>query len=96
MTQHPVLLGASKGCGYHALIRLLDPRVDWEATILLRKPESIENDPILQQYLKEGRLKIVKGDATSFEDVGKLFEERVDVVISTIGKSRMVEHELKI
>jgi NAD(P)-dependent dehydrogenase (short-subunit alcohol dehydrogenase family) len=90
MTQHAVLLGASKGCGYHALIRLLDPRLDWKATILLRKPESIENDPLLKQYLEEGRLKIVKGDATNYQDVVQLFVEKVDVVISTIGKSRMV------
>lgn len=84
-TKHAVLLGASKGCGYHALIRLLAPSLGWKATILLRKPESIQKDPFLKTYMEEGRLKIVKGDATNYQDVKGLFGEKVDVVISTIG-----------
>lgn len=88
-TKHAVLLGASKGCGYHALIRLLAPPLDWKATILLRKPETIQNDPFLKTCMEEGRLKIVRGDATNYDDVVKLFGEKVDVVISTIGKSSL-------
>jgi NAD(P)-dependent dehydrogenase (short-subunit alcohol dehydrogenase family) len=84
---HAVILGASKGCGYHALLRLLD-KPDWEATILLRKPASIESDAQLKKHLAEGRLTIVKGDATSYEDVKSLSVKKVDVVISTIGMSR--------
>lgn len=90
MTQHAVLLGASKGCGYHALIRLLAPSLDWKATILLRKPEPIQNDPFLKTCMDEGRLRIVRGDATNYDDVVKLFGEKVDVVISTIGKSSLI------
>ena len=83
---HAVILGASKGCGYHALVRLL-AIPEWTATILLRKPESIESAINLKNYLADGRLKIVKGDATSYEDVKSLFDKKVDVVISTIGTS---------
>jgi NAD(P)-dependent dehydrogenase (short-subunit alcohol dehydrogenase family) len=83
---HAVILGASKGCGYHALVRIL-ALPEWTATILLRKPEPIESDNHLKKYLADGRLKIVKGDATSYEDIKSLFDTKVDVVISTIGAS---------
>ena len=83
---HAVILGASKGCGYHALVRIL-AIPEWTATVLLRKPESIESDNHLKKYLADGKLKIVKGDATSYEDIKSLFDTKVDVVISTIGTS---------
>jgi hypothetical protein len=44
----------------------------------------------LAKYLQEGRLKIVTGDATNYQDVVQLFVEKVDVVISTIGMSPYV------
>lgn len=48
----------------------------------------IETDQRLKVYLESGRLKIVKGDATNYEDVKKLFEGvKVDVVISSVGMS---------
>jgi len=81
---HAVILGASKGCGYHALVRLL-AKPDWTATILLRKPSVLESDENLQKYLTDGSLKIVEGNATVYEDVKALFDKKVDVVISTIG-----------
>lgn len=87
---HAVLLGASRGCGYHALLRLLTPETSWSATILLRKPEIIEHDPYFQPYITSGRLQLVKGDATRYEDVKMLFEregKKVDVVISSVGES---------
>lgn len=80
---HAVILGASKGCGYHALVRLL-AIPEWSATILLRKPGIIESDENLKKYLGN-KLKIVKGDATIYEAVKSLFDKKVDVVISTIG-----------
>jgi NAD(P)-dependent dehydrogenase (short-subunit alcohol dehydrogenase family) len=86
MLHHAVLIGASKGCGYHALLRLLTPTSNWSATVLLRKPEALEQDANFAPYLKDGRLKIVKGDATNVEDVKKLFVDTVDLVISTVGK----------
>jgi len=51
---HAVILGASKGCGYHALVRIL-AIPEWTATILLRKPELIESDNHLKKYLADGR-----------------------------------------
>lgn len=85
---HAVLLGASKGSGYHAVLRLLTPTSTWSATLLLRKPEVIENDELLKPYIEGGRLKIVSGDATVYADVKRLFEGgKVDVVITSIGGS---------
>lgn len=89
---HAVILGASKGCGYHALVRLL-AIPEWTATILLRKPASIEADQNLKGYLTDGRLKIVQGDATRYEDVKSLFDKKVDVVISTIG--RLIQRSMR-
>lgn len=87
---HAVLLGASRGSGYHALLRLLTPDSDWTATLLLRKPEVIETDDLLRTYIEGGRLKIIKGDATEYGDVKRLFEgEKVDVVISSVGESTL-------
>ena len=45
-------------------------------------------DSHFKEYLEGGRLRIVKGDATKYEDVKKLFEggKKVDVVISSVGK----------
>lgn len=89
-TKHAVLLGASKGTGYHTLLNLLTPTSGWSATLLLRKPEVIETDSHFKEYLEGGRLRIVKGDATSYDDVKRLFVEggkKVDVVISSVGMS---------
>jgi hypothetical protein len=88
MAQHAVLLGASKGAGYHALLRLLTPDSTWSATVLLRKPEVIEKDENFAPYINDGRLRIVQGDATNVEDVKKLFKDKTDVVISTVGAQR--------
>jgi NAD(P)-dependent dehydrogenase (short-subunit alcohol dehydrogenase family) len=85
---HAILLGASRGSGYHALLRLLTLEPEWTATLLLRKPEVIEEDELLRGYLGE-RLTIIQGDATVYEDVKRLFEgEKVGVVISSVGKFR--------
>ena len=85
-----VLLGASKGCGYFAALQLLETSPQDSITMLLRKPEVIENDPKFEGYIKEGRCKIVKGDATDEEDVRKCFEDKVDFVVSTIGMSSLL------
>lgn len=55
----------------------------------------IRTDPLLEEYLRNGRLKIVVGDATSLEDVRRLFEDggrKVDVVISSVGMSPVSLH----
>lgn len=85
MNQHAVILGASKGTGYHVLLRLLKPDTTWSATILLRKPDVIEKDDNFVPYIKDGRLKVVQGDATKVTDVQEVLQGQVDVVISTIG-----------
>ena len=92
-SKHAVLLGASKGVGYHTLLNLLTPTSGWSATLLLRKPEAIENDVHFKGYLEAGRLRVIKGDAKDYEDVKRLFPAdgaKVDVVISSVGASRSV------
>ena len=89
-TMHAVLLGASKGVGYFTALYLLEqPDERWTCTLLLRNPTTLSTDPQLKTYIDQGRLSVVKGDATSEEDVGKFFGEKVtvDVVISSIGES---------
>jgi len=42
-TMHAALIGASRGIGYHVTLNLLATS-DWTCTLLLRKPEIIEQD----------------------------------------------------
>ncbi|WVQ96634.1 hypothetical protein IAU59_003739 [Kwoniella sp. CBS 9459] len=85
---HVVLLGASKGCGYQVLQSLLSSSSaeKWSTTLLLRKPELLEQDAAISPYIREGRVRIVKGDATSEADLRECLEgERVDLIVSSIG-----------
>jgi NAD(P)-dependent dehydrogenase (short-subunit alcohol dehydrogenase family) len=79
------LLGASKGIGYHALLTLLADPAN-EAVLLLRKPEAMEADPAVSPAIAAGRVTIIKGDATEPADVAKLFDRKVDVVVTTVGE----------
>ncbi|WVF69128.1 hypothetical protein IAT40_003902 [Kwoniella sp. CBS 6097] len=84
---HAILLGASKGIGYQVLKSLLSSSNKWSTTLLLRKPELLEKDEAIAPYIREGRVRIVKGDATSEDDLRKCLEgsERVDLIVSSIG-----------
>lgn len=82
---HTVLLGASRGIGYHTTLNLL-ANPPSSCTLLLRKPSSMESDETLREHLASGRLKLVQGDATNEDDIRKLFTEKVDLVVSSIGE----------
>ncbi|OCF30444.1 hypothetical protein I317_02561 [Kwoniella heveanensis CBS 569] len=91
---HVILLGASKGIGYQVLQSLLSSagsgaeqqQDQWSTTLLLRKPELIEQDATIRPYIQQGRVRIVKGNATSEDDLRKCFEGvNVDLIISSIG-----------
>ncbi|KAK4685383.1 hypothetical protein P7C73_g4764, partial [Tremellales sp. Uapishka_1] len=77
---HVVLLGASRGVGYHTLLNLLQDSTN-KCTVLLRDPSKLESDP----KIPAGSVEIVKGDATVVDDLRKLFTTKVDLVVSSIG-----------
>lgn len=79
------LLGASKGIGYYVLLDLLSDEGN-EAILLLRNPNCFDDDDIVNPAIKAGRVRIVKGDATMQTDVEKLFQNKVDTVITSVGE----------
>ncbi|WWC62500.1 uncharacterized protein I303_105096 [Kwoniella dejecticola CBS 10117] len=83
-----VFLGASKGIGYFTLLNLLQTTSDWSAVLLLRKPDCFDKNDSIRPFVENGRIQIIKGDATNEGDVKKLFQVgQVDLVVSTIGAS---------
>lgn len=86
--RHAVLLGASRGIAYYTTLNLLSTD-EWTCTLLLRKPEALAADPKLTPYVESGKLVFVKGNGTSVEDVAKLFDKPVDVVITSIGEQSL-------
>jgi NAD(P)-dependent dehydrogenase (short-subunit alcohol dehydrogenase family) len=87
---HAVIFGGSRGCGYFTAYYLLSAsNRDWTVTLLLRDTSIIEKDPRLAPFIKEGRLRLLKGDATVEADVRRaLTGGEVDLIVSSIGESR--------
>ncbi|RXK35760.1 hypothetical protein M231_07001 [Tremella mesenterica] len=81
---HAAFIGASRGCGLLILERYLKQNDAHTAILLVRDPDTI-SDGRIGGFVNEGRVKFVKGDATKVEDVRKIFEKKVDVVITSIG-----------
>lgn len=84
---HAVIFGGSRGCGYFTAYYLLSaPDAAWTITLLLRNTSTIENNARLAPYIKDGRLQLVKGDATVEADVRRVLSgDKVDLVVSSIG-----------
>ncbi|CAE6460637.1 unnamed protein product [Rhizoctonia solani] len=83
-----LLFGASRNTGYFVAQRLLAK--GHTCTLLLRKPEAMESDPAMSGFIKDGKVKLVGGDALAQEDVQKAWniassEGQVDVVFFGIG-----------
>lgn len=59
-------------------------------TFLLRKPSVFDNDSEMQSFIKEGKAKIVQGDATNRSDIKGVIDSAVesglDVILSSVGK----------
>lgn len=62
-------------------------------TFLLRNPEVFANDDVIQNYVKQGRAILVKGDATVKEDIKTGWETAlqhgngsVDLTLFSVGK----------
>ncbi|KAF7321868.1 MYND-type domain-containing protein [Mycena kentingensis (nom. inval.)] len=78
-------IGASRNIGYFTTIRLLEKGAT--VTLLLRNPSTFDNDEVIQRFVKSGRARLVKGDATSEEDMHGAWAAAgtVDTVIFTVG-----------
>jgi len=95
---HIFALGASRNIGYHASLLAL-ARGD-AVTYLLRNPTKFEDDLAVKPYIQSGHATLVKGDATSQEDVRKAWgiassKAPIDLVLFTIGPQDGKFHLLK-
>lgn len=84
MTQNITILGASRGTGL-AVLRVLAQRQDTYLTLLLRKPNVLDEDALVAPAIRAGRVRIVQGDAKVQADVAKVLLG-ADLVLSTIGE----------
>jgi len=85
---HIFALGASRNIGYNASLRFLAKGNT--VTFLLRSVATLENDQELKPYIESGKATLVKGDATSFDDVSAAWKKAssqgtVDLVLFTVG-----------
>ncbi|KAG8710786.1 hypothetical protein FRC09_020935 [Ceratobasidium sp. 395] len=85
---HVLLLGASRNVGYAVTQRLLAH--GHTCTLLLRHPETVEADPTIHSYLRDGKLKVVSGDGLIEADVRQAWntakgDGEVDTVFFGIG-----------
>jgi len=88
MTQNILVLGGSRNIGYYASLRLL--AAGCNVLFLLRSTAVFDNDAAIQEHIKAGRARLLKGDTLVKEDVNRAWEEAgkigpVDVVLFTIG-----------
>ncbi|KAJ6594473.1 hypothetical protein B0H19DRAFT_916713 [Mycena capillaripes] len=85
MVPNILAVGASKNIGYFAAVRLLEQGAT--VTFILRTPSVFDTDPVIQRYLKSGKARLVKGDASRDEDTRRAWEEAgaVDALIFSVG-----------
>ncbi|OBZ69119.1 hypothetical protein A0H81_10877 [Grifola frondosa] len=94
------VLGGSRNIGYYAAIRLLNQGAT--VTFLLRYPSVFDQDATIQKFVKDGKARLVKGDALNAEDVARGWEEArkgddnsVDLVLFTVGSRQRKIHLTK-
>ncbi|KAG8734875.1 hypothetical protein FRC10_011343 [Ceratobasidium sp. 414] len=85
---HVLLLGASRNVGYSVTQRLLAH--GHTCTLLLRRPEAAEADSALSSYVRDGKLKVVRGDGLVEAEVQQAWnaakgDGEVDAVFFGIG-----------
>lgn len=96
MPRSVLFLGASRGCGHYAAVRLLSSETDdFRATFLLRKPDTLLASPdfsALPETVRERNVKIVQGDATKPADMEKAVQTAkevgggtLDTVVFSVG-----------
>jgi hypothetical protein len=88
-TMHTALIGASRGIGRATALDLLQDPSN-KVSLLLRLSTTIENDVDFAASIKEGRVRIVKGDANNEGDLRRLLDhDGIDSVVFTLGNCRV-------
>jgi NAD(P)-dependent dehydrogenase (short-subunit alcohol dehydrogenase family) len=87
---HVLLFGASRNIGYFVAQRLLAKGNT--CTLLLRKPDAMESDSSMKDYIQNGSAKLVRGDALVREDVQKAVDVanadgKLELIFFGIGQS---------
>ncbi|KAJ7346957.1 hypothetical protein DFH08DRAFT_1007441 [Mycena albidolilacea] len=77
--------GASRNIGYFSAVCLLEKGAT--VTFLLRSPSAFDGDATIQQYIRSGHARLVKGDASNEADTQRAWTEAgvVDAVIFSVG-----------
>ncbi|CAE6445830.1 unnamed protein product [Rhizoctonia solani] len=83
-----LLFGASRNTGRFVAKRLLEK--GHTCVLLLRKPEALGSDPFMNNYIKNGKAKLIRGDGLIQDDVQNVWnvassEGLVDLVFFGIG-----------
>ncbi|KAG2133675.1 uncharacterized protein EDB93DRAFT_862640 [Suillus bovinus] len=88
-----LVIGGSRNIGYYSAIRLL--ALGATVTFLLRSPQVFDQDETIQHYIKEGKARLIQGDALVKDDVRRAWSEAqhqqedntrpVDFLIFTVG-----------
>lgn len=85
-----LVIGGSRNIGYYSAVRLL--ALGATVTFLLRSPQVFEQDKTIQTYVKEGKARLIQGDALVKNDVRRAWSEAqaddtrpVDFLIFTVG-----------
>jgi hypothetical protein len=85
-----LVIGGSRNIGYYSAVRLL--ALGATVTFLLRSPRVFEQDDTIQNYIKEGKARLIQGDALVKNDVRRAWSEAqvddtrpVDFLIFTVG-----------
>ncbi|KZP01000.1 hypothetical protein CALVIDRAFT_533306 [Calocera viscosa TUFC12733] len=87
-SQNVLFFGASRGTGFFAMLRVV--RAGGHATLLLRKPEAVTDNPEFQALSTEERERatLIKGDAFVREDVARVVDAAgpgMDTVVFSLG-----------
>lgn len=87
---HTAIIGASRGIGRATALDLLRDEAN-TVSLLLRSPAHIDNDAEFLVYVKQGRVRVVKGDANDTADLRSLLDHHgIDSVVFTLGRPLLV------
>jgi len=90
MSLNILVIGGSRHIGYYSALRFLD--AGSTVTFLLRSPTTFDDDQSIQNYVKSGKARLIKGDGLVLDDVRNVWaaassDRPVDVLIFTVGFS---------
>lgn len=84
-------IGASQNIGYLTAVRILEKGAT--VTFLLRRPSAFDGNDTMQHYIREGKARLVQGDALKIDDVARGWAEAqaasatgdIDLVLFSVG-----------